>query len=610
MKVVKRMFSWLGTVISVMVIIIATILALSVKWMFKTWANLSIDELLFHLKAPLEGTNQDMILEYINVCIVPAIVVLLLYITVLLAFRKTRKYWWGIAIGVVLSLLAGGGMLYNAWLQLDVEEYVEAKSSDSDFIKEYYVDPVDTEITFPEQKRNLIYIFLESMETTYADTKNGGSFEKNVIPELTEIAQENEDFSGEDTKLNGAYPMTGATWTIAGMFAQTAGLPLNISIEDNAMDTQEKFFPGIINLGDILEQEGYSQTLMIGSEAGFGGRELYFREHGNYDIIDYNYALENGMLPSGYRVWWGFEDQKLFGFAKEKLLELAEQDNPFNFTMLTVDTHFEDGCTCEKCPSTFGDDQYANVMACSSRQVKEFIEWIKEQDFYENTTIVVTGDHLTMDSDFCTDIDSEYERKTYTSYINSAKTIKWNDKRFYTTFDHFPTTLSSLGVEIEGNRLGLGTDLFSGTPTLIEKIGYDQMNKKLKGNSPFLERVAQIDKDSKELMRREGRLPIANVWTEEYQYEMEGFPVLVSGISGISNEIASVTIAVWTAEDKSDMQWLQLDMGIDAMGECYYYGYVNIQNFGYKTGEYQIQAYVIDNTGTQYQVGETCGMVY
>ena len=134
------------------------------------------------------------------------------------------------------------------------------------------MDPEEVEISFPDQKRNLIYIFLESMETTYADRKNGGAFEKNVIPELTKLAQQSEDFSGETDQLNGGYAMPGATWTMGAMFAQTSGLPLNISISSNYMDTQDHFFANTTTLGDILEKEGYSQTLLIGSEAKFGGR--------------------------------------------------------------------------------------------------------------------------------------------------------------------------------------------------------------------------------------------------------------------------------------------------------------------------------------------------
>lgn len=48
--------------------------------------------------------------------------------------------------------------------------------------------------------------------------------------------------------------------------------------------------------------------------------------------------------------------------------------------MLTVDTHFTDGYVCELCQNQY-DEQYSNVIACSSRQVSEFLDWIKQQDF-------------------------------------------------------------------------------------------------------------------------------------------------------------------------------------------------------------------------------------
>ena len=121
----------------------------------------------------------------------------------------------------------------------------------------------------------MIYIYLESMETTFADKKSGGAFDENVIPELTQLSMENENFSGH-TDLNGGYSLTGTTWTMGAMFGQTSGLPLLISVDKNSMNTQESFFPGITTLGDILEDAGYRQELVIGSEAVFGGRELYF----------------------------------------------------------------------------------------------------------------------------------------------------------------------------------------------------------------------------------------------------------------------------------------------------------------------------------------------
>ena len=49
----------------------------------------------------------------------------------------------------------------------------------------------------------------------------------------------------------------------------------------------------------------------------------------------------------------------------------------------------------------------------------------------------------------------------------------------------FPTTLGALGVQIEGDRLGLGTNLFSATPTLAEEYGFEHVNYELQKNSDF-----------------------------------------------------------------------------------------------------------------------------
>ena len=256
------------------------------------------------------------------------------------------------------------------------------------------MDPAETELTFPEQKRNLIYIFLESMETTYSSQEDGGAYDENYIPELTQIAMENEDFSGAGQELNGSYAMSYATWTVAGLFAQTSGLHLYLPIDGNSMDTQENFLPDLTALGDILEDQGYNQTILFGSDGNFGGRSLYFSDHGNYSVKDWYYYKEIGKLAQDYGVWWGYEDEKLFEYAKEELLSLASQDQPFNLSLLTADTHFEDGYVCELCGTEYGDNQYANVLACSSNQVSEFVSWIQQQDFYDNTTIVISGDHL------------------------------------------------------------------------------------------------------------------------------------------------------------------------------------------------------------------------
>lgn len=475
---------------------------MSLLWMFRTWNNLTMDELIFHLTTPLEGTNEGMVIEYILCALLPALLLVILLIVFFYRFRNKNYYTKlkTICMTIVICLAVCTGVY--TWNNLKIGQYLKSQNTESTFIEDYYVNPSEAELSFPDKKRNLIYIFLESMEITYADTINGGAFEENVIPELTSLAKDNEDFSGKTETLNGAYVSTGATWTIGAMFAHTSGLPLKVSIDGNDMDTQSSFFPGIETLGDILEEEGYSQTLLIGSDATFGGRRLYFTDHGNYEINDYVYAKENKLIPKKYKVWWGYEDKKLFEFAKEKLIDLSSKDQPFNLTMLTVDTHFEDGYVCEDCSNAYDNNQYANVMACSSKKVNEFISWVQEQDFYDNTTIVLVGDHLTMDKDFCEDIDGSYERKIYTAFINPSCKNESNDMRKYNTLDLFPTTLSAMGVDIKGDQLGLGTNLFSKTPTLTERFGVVKLNFELSNNSSFLDSLGEINEDLDELNQR------------------------------------------------------------------------------------------------------------
>ena len=154
-----------------------------------------------------------------------------------------------------------------------------------------------------------------------------------------------------------------------------------------------------------------------------------------------------------------------------------------------MDTHFEDGYVCDLCQDEFGDDQYANVMACSSRQVASFIEWIQQQDFYENTTIILCGDHPTMDKNFCEGLDEDYQRTVYNAFINLPEGLNTSYEQTHLrkscTLDMFPTTLAALGAQIEGDRLALGTNLFSSEETLEEKYGYDEVSDHLRQKSNF-----------------------------------------------------------------------------------------------------------------------------
>lgn len=605
----KRIFKIIGIIIGFLVAFVSLLIATSISWMFRTWTGLTMNELMFHIQSPLQGTDSGIIVSYILSCVLVTIGILC-FTFVLYRMIKKKK---GLVLlsTAVLSVIVAGSSIQYMWKRLDIKAYASNKSIYSTFIDDNYVSPQDVEIQFPEQKRNLIYIYLESVENTFSDKESGGAFKENVIPELTELSNQNENFSGDHETLNGGISFNGTGWTVAAMFAQSSGLPLMIPVDSNAMNEQESFLPGLTTIGDILQEAGYDQSLLIGSDADFGGRKLLFTQHGGYNIYDYYYSKENGEIPEDYHVFWGYEDKKLFEFAKQRLLEVSSSDQPFNLTMLTVDTHFEDGYVCEDCQEDFQDDQYANVIACSSKRVAEFVQWVKKQDFYDNTTIVISGDHPTMDSDFCEDVDEDYQRKVYTTYINSAASAKNNVYRDYSTFDNFPTTLASLGVKIEGNRLGLGANLFSSEATLLEKFDKATVDNELDKKSKLMEKLTEdivVPQESEEIGPEvEEDIPESaeiEITVTPYDFKTGKYDILVQNLPPAEDSRA-VRCAVWAEEDQSDLKWYEAELQDDGT----YMIKVWAADFAYKVSEYNIHVYVVNGSGDSELLGSAAGVI-
>jgi len=477
------------TVLATVLLLVGFLCFFLAKWYRDTYGDLGFDSVLYTVFSDLGGVQSGLILSLLLKAFLPAAVSTVLAVGLL--FRAPRKggglpTWAAGTLSVALTLaLAVGGAVFSG-----MHLYIYDMFHESAIFEEEYVDPDSVDITFPEEKRNLIYIFLESMETTYFEETLGDDEETGLIPELYELAEENVNFS-EDEDVGGFLPVSGTTWTIGAMVGQTAGVPLKTpdDVEDwqNGYGQEGEFLPGITNLGDILDENGYYQSLMVGSVCSFGGRKVYYETHGADAIYELRTARADGIVPADYFEWWGIEDKYLFEYAKQELTEIAAMEEPFAFTMLTVDTHHIGGYVCSYCGSEH-EEQYENVISCSSKQVEEFVEWIQDQPFYEDTTIIIVGDHPSMDNGyFDRNVDEDYVRRMYNCIINPAENVDEDatKNREFCTLDMFPTTLAAMGCEIEGERLGLGTNLFSGEETLIEEMGYERFNDQLSQRSDY-----------------------------------------------------------------------------------------------------------------------------
>lgn len=464
-------------------------------WGKATFGDITPDQFLVNLKSPIVGTSSDVmntafegpVFETLVSLVVFLIVLFFPYGIILNGKNNSKPLFSGNFKNVTCLLLSililAGGITFGA-VKFQFKEIYHAYVSESKYIEENYVNPNEVKITIPEKKRNLIHIYLESIENSFLSKDLGGNCEQNLMPELTDLAQEGIVFSDNSGKFGGPIQTTGSGWSVASMSNMEFGVPLKIPMDGNSYGKSGHFLPGAVGIGDILHKQGYNQTIMFGADSDFGGLTAFFTEHGQYKIMDYKYIKESGKIPPDYYVWWGYEDDKLYEYAKEELLRLGAENKPFHFEMETADTHFPDGYLSPNVENKY-ESQYANVISYSTAETVKFIRWIQQQDFYENTTIVLTGDHRSMDKKFFENFDKEYNRTIFNLFLNSAAAPQNVTNRQYAPFDFYPTILASIGITSENSRLALGTNLFSNEPTIIERDSIEVLEKELNERSNF-----------------------------------------------------------------------------------------------------------------------------
>lgn len=481
---------------------------MSTLWTLQTFGQVKTDQIIFTLFSSMSGTDASVVLSWIlEGLLIPVLICLIVaFIQYKMNEKMNKKIRIMAIMTVCLSLIGSalyadhcfGIIQYVTAINQQTDIYTKKKKKKKAEKEEEYIgdesiiyqNSGDAVIT-GDNTNNLIYIYLESYENAFLDKDNGGLLDDNCLPELTQLAKDNISFSNSE-QLGGAYAFSGTTWTIASMVAQTSGLPLKNEVLNN-MDQYEKFMPGAITIGDVLHKRGYVQELLIGSNQTFAGTDKLFGQHGGYQIVDYHVLKSQGRIQSGETTDWGTNDACLLRNAKEELNKLSATGKKFNLTMATIDCHMPNGYRCAQCPRTF-QDRYQDIYACQSKQVSDFIHWCQQQAWYANTTIVIVGDHPSMASSYTKFISQDYNRTTYNCIINSKISTTNMKNRTFTPMDMFPTTLAAMGFKIKGNKLALGTNLFSPLPTVTEKYGIEYIEQEVQKSSEYLDKnIYQFD---------------------------------------------------------------------------------------------------------------------
>lgn len=183
--------------------------------------DLTAEQLLFNLHVSMKGANSSAVWRCLLFACGSSTAVLLAVLYGLKRLREKQPEHWLLrwlrkaakrkrtvtAVSLIVCLLC---MNCN----LEFVQFLKNQTVVTTIYQNEYVAPEKVAYQFPEQKRNLIYIFLESMEVTYTNGNEGGARPTDLIPELRGMAQNHVNFS-PNSGFGGGYTLPGTTWTMA-----------------------------------------------------------------------------------------------------------------------------------------------------------------------------------------------------------------------------------------------------------------------------------------------------------------------------------------------------------------------------------------------------------
>ena len=390
------------------------------------------------------------------------------FLQILWQIQKAVLIFLGVYAAILLFILPGiaSSTPFKALFQRPV---------DSKLYREHYVHPDSVKIEMHGEAMNLIVIFLESMEKNFA----------RHTPEIVSQEKDALDF------LPGGQNTSGTSWTIAAITGKLCGIPLNMPMEINEYQGKlPTYLPHAKCLMNILAEREYNQLCMQGSNAEFTQLNKFFDAHGNVAVHDFEYYKTIGKIPEKYKVFWGFEDRKLYRFAKEEIDSIANLGKPFAVYLSTIDTHQPDGYLDDSCRialTKIGFDKIENniypaVLRCASMQLDSLLNWMRKQPWFDRTVIFVMGDHANRNLSPKAGVpqsDSLY----WTSFVINSAVRNYRYGRAYSSLDMFPTILESMGLELSERAIGLGISLYADNPTLVEIYGRKVLDSLLRERS-------------------------------------------------------------------------------------------------------------------------------
>ncbi len=230
--------------------------------------------------------------------------------------------------------------------------------------------------------RNVIIIQVEAMQNFVIGAEYEG---QEIMPNLNRLI-------GEDSLyFNNYYYQIGGGNTSDAEFAVNNSLFAPESASAYVKYTNDDYY----GLPYLLKDEGYSTAQAFHGYIGsFWNRETAYPKQGFDDFTSLEDFEQTDMFPMG------LSDKEMFRQSMEKLESWEE---PFYAFYVTVSSHYPYGIPLKDREITLKPEDegtlfglYMQAMNYTDRAIGEFIEELKAAGLYDNSIIVIYGDHYAL----------------------------------------------------------------------------------------------------------------------------------------------------------------------------------------------------------------------
>jgi phosphoglycerol transferase len=421
-------------------------------WLGTSFDSPSIDQILYHLHYS-DGLGVDIgrvfLFTFAMECLVFPLAFALAAgwlhgkVHALMERSPTDRPRLRRSMGVALpaaAICAGAAAVMS---QLSVFSWIGYHFEEDRFGRHFVDAGQDAVQPTPGQLKNLVLVYVESLEATYADEMIWG---RDLLRPLRDVG-------GVSFKSYRGAP--GTNWTIAGIVATQCGVPLRVVSYYDVKPREvgrRTFLPGATCLGDILKQHGYRNVFLGGAPLSFSGKGQFLKDHGYQVAYGRDEWRKEVAAPQAYSEW-GLHDDELFAQAKVKLRELHQSGRRFNLTLLTLDTHNPRGFKSPDCVRR-GIRSFEDMIECVSHQTADFVRHIERSGYLKDTQVVIVGDHLAVSNPVYDALRHIHDRRIFNRFVSDTPPAL--NTQDILPFDLYPTMLQFMGFSIPGERLGLG----------------------------------------------------------------------------------------------------------------------------------------------------------